>query len=141
MANITEDFSRYKKNELGTYLLKKELTKYLADKDKKKKKNGNPFISTIYSSVTSTAVAFIIYKNYNIGQYLESLKGVDSEFNKAFATLLISISFSLAYALIYFLLYLLYSKLITPCMNFVIAKFEGWKMARQADLSRLSNKE
>ena len=66
--NLREDHSRYKKNELGTYLLKKELGKYFENQDKKKKKESNPFVSSIYSSVTSSAIAVVVYYKFNLGE-------------------------------------------------------------------------
>lgn len=135
MAKFREDHSRYKKNELGTYLLKKELSKYFENQEKKKKKESNPFVSSIYSSVTSSAIALILYYKFDLGQYLNSLK--DDDFKKSILSLVFSLLFTMLFGVLYYLLYNFYHYCIIPMMNFLGAWWKSYRIMNESDLDKL----
>ena len=138
MANYREDYSRYKKNELGTYLLKSELSKYLANQEKKKTKESNPFVSSIYSSITSSVIALVIYFKIDLGQYLKQLND-DSLRN--ILTLAFSILFAIVFGLIYYLLYNFYFYVLNHKMNKISSWFKSQRIINESNLDKLVNKE
>ena len=136
MTNFREDHSRYKKNELGTYLLKKELSKYLENQEKKKKKESNPFVSSIYSSVTSSAIAITLYYKFNLEEYFKGWK--DDDLQKNVLTLVFSILFAIVYGIIYYILYNFYYYVINPIMNSISSWFKSRKIMNESNLEKLT---
>lgn len=99
------DYSRIKKNELGKYLFKKEYSRFLAENEKKKKKEANPFASTIYSSIVS--VSLLYFPGVSL------IKNQDSDSRKIIMTLLLALFFTI----LYYIFQKIYTSIVTPALN------------------------
>jgi hypothetical protein len=136
-----KDYSKYKKNELSTYLIKKEFTKYLTDKDKKKKKESNPFTSSIFSSIITALVTFTYGKKILDGSLTSKLITTDTEINEKIITALLTILFALGLAILFYIINSAYFYFFTPKMNSIVNKVKGFINAHQSNLDELAEEE
>ena len=116
------DFSRFKNNELRSYLFGKEIEKYIQSKKKEKSKAANPFMGAIFSALITNFIAgvrgHISPEEYN--QIIDTLS-----FGFINTTLLKIISyflFAIILTFIFMMLYLFY-------MHYIQKVIEKWQTA------------